>query len=1008
MAPLFDQKPAERRVSSSEQTTIRCFRCSVEFYPQKENIIMRANVLSTASRKPRLRHLLAIVGLVLALALGSAPAAYAFPAPSGCIIAWGYDASAVFFDTEGVFAIPADLSDVIAIAAGTFQVLALKSDGTVVSWPDLSPVAAVFDLPFDTFDVPAGLSGVTAIAAGNNFYPFPSFHSLALKSDGTVVGWGDITGEGVATPPAGLSNVVAIATGNAHSLALKSDGTVVGWGDDQYGQATPPAGLSDVVAISAGQVHSLALRSDGTVVGWGDDELGQATPPAGLSNVVAISAGISYGLALLSECSAANQPPVVTSDQPIWYATSVPGVVVATGAFFDPDGDSVVILASSDDGGFYSSLANVEQSCYGCSSGTWTAYYSVGPGFSEGWFRITFWDEQSDPVTIQVPVNLAQNSAPDIAANNASVTVDEGETATNSGTVSDPDNDPVTLSASIGTVVNHGDGAWSWSLATTDGPAAQTVTITADDGNGGTAQTTFDLTVNNVAPTVNAGPDQTVFRNAVVTVSGSWSDPAGAADNPYAWSWDLTGDTVVDESGAANYGDTVVRTTSFVVDGVATLTFSVTDKDGASASDTVQITVVNRTPVANNQSVSTDEDTPLPITLTASDADNDTLVYTLIDLPDHGSLSGAAPNLTYTPDPDYFAPSGHPDSFTFQVNDGLVDSNIATVSINVLSVNDPPVAVDDTATTLKNVPVTIAVQANDSAGPANEDQTLTTTAVTTPANGATVINPDGSVTYTPNFNFFGIDSFAYTVCDSEGSCATATVTVLVEWTNAPPTAVDDSVTTNEETPVTFDVLTNDSDVDGNLNPASVTVVSSPSNGALVHNGNGSFTYTPAAGFSGVDSFVYEVCDTEGLCASATVTITVLSINKAPVCTDAAPSVSVLWPPNHQFVPVTINGVTDIEGDPITIAIISIFQDEPTNGLGDGDTSPDGQGIGSSAAQVRAERAGGGNGRFYHISFSASDGKGGSCSGVVKVSVPKSMGKNGAAVDDGPLYNSTLP
>jgi hypothetical protein len=508
----------------------------------------------------------------------------------------------------------------------------------------------------------------------------------------------------------------------------------------------------------------------------------------------------------------------------------------------------------------------------------------------------------------------------------------------------------------------------------------------------------------NEPPIANAGPDQSVFRNDVVTVSGTWTDPDEASDNPYTWSWDLTGDTLVDDSGSANYGDTIVRTTSFAVDGVATLTFSVTDKDGATGSDTVEITVINRAPTANDQSVSTDEDTPLPITLTGGDADNDTLVYTVLTMPANGTLSGTAPNLTYTPAPNYFGP----DSFTFKVNDGLADSAVATVSINVISVNDPPVAVDDTATTLKNVPVTIAVQVNDSAGPANEDQTLTTTAVTAPANGAAVINPDGSVTYTPNFNFFGIDSFAYTVCDSDGACATATVTVLVEWTNAPPTAVDDSATTNEDTPVTIDAVANDSDVDGNLNPASAAVVSGPTNGTVVNNGNGSFTYTPNANFSGTDSFVYEVCDSDGVCATATVTITVIQVNNAPVCTSVTPSVSVLWPPNHQWEPITVSGVTDIDGDSITIAITSIFQDEPTNGTGDGDTSPDGQGIGSSTAQVRAERAGGGNGRYYHISFSASDGQGGSCTGLVKVSVPKNQGKNGAAVDDGPLYNSTLP
>lgn len=601
-------------------------------------------------------------------------------------------------------------------------------------------------------------------------------------------------------------------------------------------------------------------------------------------------------------------------------------------------------------------------------------------------------------------VALPTNSPPLIAATNASVTVDEGQTAINTGTVSDTDGNTVTLSASAGTVVNNGNGTWAWSLVTTDGPAAQTVTITADDGNGGTSSTSFDLTVNNVAPTVNAGPDQTVFRNDVVTVSGSWSDPAAADDDPYTWSWDLTGDTLVDDSGSANYGSPVVRTTSFAVDGDAILTFSVTDQDGATSSDTVQITVVNRVPTANSQSVSTNEDAPLPITLTGGDADNDTLVYTVLSLPAHGTLSGVAPALTYTPDPDYFGP----DSFTFKVNDGLADSAVATVSINVLSVNDPVIAGDDSATTGEDTPVTIPVQANDSAGPANENQALTTSAVSDPPHGTVVINPDGSVTYTPDLDYNGPDSFTYTVCDAEGSCATATVTVLVNMVNDPPVATDDAITTAEDTPVTFSVLSNDSDVDSNLNPASVSVVAGSANGTLVHNGNGNFTYTPNANFSGVDSFTYEVCDSDGVCDTADVVITVTAVNNAPVCTGVTPSVSVLWPPNHQWEPVTVSGVTDIDGDSITIAITTIFQDEPTNGTGDGDTSPDGQGIGSGTAQVRAERKGNGNGRFYHISFSASDGKGGSCTGTVKVSVPKNQGKNGAAIDDGPLYNSTLP
>lgn len=130
------------------------------------------------------------------------------------------------------------------------------------------------------------------------------------------------------------------------------------------------------------------------------------------------------------------------------------------------------------------------------------------------------------------------------------------------------------------------------------------------------------------------------------------------------------------------------------------------------------------------------------------------------------------------------------------------------------------------------------------------------------------------------------------------------------------------------------------------------------------------------------------------------------LNQPPNCDLAAPSVSELWPPNHQMTPVTISGVTDPDGDAIAISITSIFQDEPVNDAGDGDTAPDGAGIGTSTAEVRAERAGGGNGRFYHISFTADDGHGGSCAGAVQVSVPASQGKKGAAVDDGPLYDST--
>ncbi len=134
------------------------------------------------------------------------------------------------------------------------------------------------------------------------------------------------------------------------------------------------------------------------------------------------------------------------------------------------------------------------------------------------------------------------------------------------------------------------------------------------------------------------------------------------------------------------------------------------------------------------------------------------------------------------------------------------------------------------------------------------------------------------------------------------------------------------------------------------------------------------------------------------------------LNTPPVCSAASPSIDILWPPQHQFVAVEVLGVTDPNGDAITITIDSIFQDEPVNVADDGDdgnTAPDGQGIGTSIAEVRAERAGLGNGRYYHILFTADDGYGGTCSGEVLVGVPVSKGAEGAPVDDGALFDSTI-
>jgi hypothetical protein len=160
-----------------------------------------------------------------------------------------------------------------------------------------------------------------------------------------------------------------------------------------------------------------------------------------------------------------------------------------------------------------------------------------------------------------------------------------------------------------------------------------------------------------------------------------------------------------------------------------------------------------------------------------------------------------------------------------------------------------------------------------------------------------------------------------------------------------------------------------------------------------------------------DPTVYQavlmVSDDDGGQDSRTVPVQVEVPNQPPICSAASPSTNALWPPDHSFAAVNVLGVTDPDGDAISITIDSIFQDEAVNVPGSGDTSPDGRGVGRSKAWVRAERAGGVNGRVYHIAFTADDGNGGACSGEVQVGVPHDEEKD-TPIDDGALYDSTAP
>ena len=164
----------------------------------------------------------------------------------------------------------------------------------------------------------------------------------------------------------------------------------------------------------------------------------------------------------------------------------------------------------------------------------------------------------------------------------------------------------------------------------------------------------------------------------------------------------------------------------------------------------------------------------------------------------------------------------------------------------------------------------------------------------------------------------------------------------------------------------------------------------------------SFTAPPT---SGTTMLTFRLTVSESWLISDPADVVVTVKNGPPLCNLASAFPNVLWPPNHAMIPVFIRGVTDPDDGSVNITIQSVTQDEPVNGVGDGDTTPDAV-IQGSQPLVRSERWGGGNGRVYQINFSANDGQGGVCSGSVKVTVPHSMKPGSAAVDDGQLYDST--
>jgi Tol biopolymer transport system component len=277
----------------------------------------------------------------------------------------------------------------------------------------------------------------------------------------------------------------------------------------------------------------------------------------------------------------------------------------------------------------------------------------------------------------------------------------------------------------------------------------------------------------------------------------------------------------------------------------------------AIATVTIDVTPVNDTPVAIGRSVNVTEDSSASFTLTGTDADSTALTFAIVGRPSHGTVTGTAPNLVYTPDRDFRSN----DVMTFTVSDGSSTSTEASITFLVANVDDAPTARGSQLTTVEDTALTIALDATDVDGDA-----LSFSIVTAPTLGVLVGSGSG-VNYHPHTNATGTDRFTFRASDGR-TAVTAEVTIAITGADDAPVGRDDIARTAVGTAISIDVLANDSDADGEA--LTVTNVSAPQHGSfdIV---DGDVVYTPVASFSGTETVTYTVADDDADGSATTAT-----------------------------------------------------------------------------------------------------------------------------------------
>jgi VCBS repeat-containing protein len=525
----------------------------------------------------------------------------------------------------------------------------------------------------------------------------------------------------------------------------------------------------------------------------------------------------------------------------------------------------------------------------------------------------------TDEATAIGPLSVLINDSDDEGA----VTIDSVDTTGTKGTVTDNGD---------GTLTYDPDGKFEALAAGED--EDDTFTYTVVDADGATDTATVKVTVNGI----NDAPDA-VDDTPTVSEDSTGDTVDVLANDTDAESQTLTV-TGVDTTGTSgtvtNNGTDVTYDPNGQFESLTTgetdtdsFTYTISDGHGGTDTATVNITIdgASDLPVAVADTGSTDEASTTLLSVLTNDSDAEGPVS--ISGVDTTGTSGTVTDnndgtLTYDPNgafEDLAAGESREDTFTYTIKDSDTNTDTATVKVTVNGINDAPVAVDDPKTVGEDsTGDTVDVLGNDTDA---ESQTLTVTGVDTTGTTGTVTNNGTDVTYDPNGAFesldageTGSDSFTYTISDGHGGTDTATVNVTVNGANDAPHAVDDAYQTVQDIALVETapgVLGNDTDADTS---DSITAgnAGTPDHGDVTLAADGSFTYTPDAGYLGPDSFTYDVTDGTAT-DTGTVNITVVSPNATPTADDTSASGN----EDGGGIAVSLSG-DDADGDALTFTV----------------------------------------------------------------------------------------